>query len=116
MKALRVAPDTDVSAAMAAYPTARGLLLDTWQADSQGGTGAVFDWSLVPGNAPQPLVLAGGLNPDNVGAAVHQLRPYAVDVSSGVESAPGRKSAALVRAFTAAVTGADRALEEMQDD
>ena len=87
-----------------AYPTARGFLLDTYDRVARGGTGRTFDWSLWPMSARRPLVLAGGLTPDNVGAAIRRLHPYAVDVSSGVEGgARGVKSDAKVRAFVAEV-------------
>ena len=87
-----------------AYPTARGFLLDTYDPVARGGTGRTFDWSLWPTSARRPLLLAGGLTPDNVGAAIRRLRPYGVDVSSGVEGdAKGVKSASKVRAFVAEV-------------
>jgi phosphoribosylanthranilate isomerase len=77
-----------------------GYLLDAWQKDAFGGTGHTFDWELAKGAAAHgPLVLAGGLDPDNVAEAVRRVRPYAVDVSSGVESAPGRKDHEKVREF-----------------
>lgn len=76
------------------------LLLDTWVADSFGGTGTSFNWALAAAIARQrPVILAGGLTPDNVAAAIRQVRPYGVDVSSGVESAPGRKDPAKVARF-----------------
>ena len=87
-----------------AYPTARGFLLDTYDPVARGGTGRAFDWSLWPGSSRRPLILAGGLTPDNVGAAVRRLGPYGVDVSSGVEGGvKGVKSEAKVRAFVAEV-------------
>ena len=87
-----------------AYPTARGFLLDTYDPVARGGTGRVFDWSLWPTSSRQPLFLAGGLTPDNVGAAIRRLGPYGVDVSSGVEGGvKGVKSEAKVRAFVAEV-------------
>lgn len=73
------------------YPV-RALLLDAWSAGGYGGSGERFDWDLLAGLKPRvPLILAGGLNPDNVAEAVARVRPYAVDVSSGVEKSPGRK-------------------------
>lgn len=76
------------------------LLLDAWVAGAYGGTGESFNWELAAGIARQrPVILAGGLTPDNVAAAVSAVRPYGVDVSSGVESAPGRKDLAKVAAF-----------------
>lgn len=78
-------------AAMAdAYPDAAALLLDSHEPGAPGGTGKTFDWSAIP-ELPKPLVLAGGLTPENVGRAVRLVRPWAVDVSSGVEEAPGVK-------------------------
>lgn len=76
------------------------LLLDAWVAGAYGGTGQCFNWELAAGVARQrPVILAGGLTPENVAAAVSAVRPYGVDVSSGVESAPGRKDPAKVAAF-----------------
>ena len=84
----------------AAHPGARAFMLDTHDPVARGGTGRSFDWSLWPAASGRPLVLAGGLTADNVGAAIRKLRPYAVDVSSGVEDgARGVKNAAKVRAF-----------------
>lgn len=107
MKAIRVAPDTDVCAAIDAYSGASAVLLDTYKAGVPGGTGEQFDWALVPQQVAMPLVLAGGLKPANVGAAVATARPFAVDVSGGVEEAPGRKSEQLIAEFMAAVRAAD---------
>jgi phosphoribosylanthranilate isomerase len=83
-------------------------LLDAWSPAAPGGTGERFDWDLArrAREIGHPIVLAGGLTPGNVGAAVAQVRPFAVDVSSGVELAPGRKDPAKVRAFIAAAKGA----------
>ncbi len=99
IKSIAMRPDVAVAAVMDAYPDARGYLLDTWQPKTHGGGGQVFDWQQIPANLPSPFILAGGLDPDNVAAAVSQVRPYAVDVSSGVESAPGVKSADKISAF-----------------
>lgn len=105
IKALRVRPGHDLGAELAAWPGAAGLLLDAWHPDLPGGTGASFDWNLVPRLSGGPaLILAGGLRPDNVAEAVARVRPYAVDVSSGVESAPGLKALERMRAFIAAVS------------
>lgn len=95
----------------ARFRSAQALLLDTPSA-GRGGSGRTFDWSVIPpaGERPVPVVLAGGLNAGNVGAAVRQVRPAAVDVSSGVESAPGIKDAGKMAQFVAAVRAADRAL------
>lgn len=102
IKAIRVAPNTDIAAAMAAHPASSGFLFDAWSADAYGGTGNTFDWQRLAALRGFPLILAGGLNPDNVGAAVRLLRPYGVDVSGGVESAPGIKDAARIASFVAA--------------
>ncbi|WAG77249.1 phosphoribosylanthranilate isomerase [Metapseudomonas furukawaii] len=99
IKALRVKPGDDIAAAIARYPGARGVLLDTYVPGTPGGTGEAFDWGLVPRNAAKPVVLAGGLTPENVGEAVRQVQPFAVDVSGGVEAAKGIKDAARIEAF-----------------
>ncbi|PTU80213.1 phosphoribosylanthranilate isomerase [Pseudomonas indoloxydans] len=106
IKALRVRPGEDVSAAMAPYAGARGILLDTFVEGVPGGTGASFDWSLVPENAAKPIILAGGLDAGNVATAIRQVRPYAVDVSGGVEASKGIKDAGKIRAFVRAVRDA----------
>ncbi|HBD11836.1 MAG TPA: phosphoribosylanthranilate isomerase [Porticoccaceae bacterium] len=106
LRAIRVAPETDVAAAIAAYPAAAGYLMDAWHPERYGGTGECFDWHRVAGMASDParvLILAGGLSVDNIVEAVQSVRPYAVDVSSGVESAPGKKDPRLVREFIARV-------------
>ncbi len=99
LKALRVKVGDDIRAQVAAYPDASGILLDTFVAGMPGGTGESFDWSLVPDNLSKPVILAGGLTVDNVRAAISQVRPYAVDVSGGVEQSKGRKDAAKIHAF-----------------
>lgn len=106
IKALRVRPGEDIAARCAGYPQAAGILLDTFVPGVPGGTGEAFDWSLVPESPGCPIVLAGGLTPDNVAAAICQVRPWAVDVSGGVEAGKGIKDAARVRAFLAAVRAA----------
>ena len=81
------------------YPVV-ACLLDAWSPVAHGGTGHRFNWQIAASAAARlPIILAGGLTPDNVAAAVQQVRPYAVDVSSGVEAAPGKKDATLVREF-----------------
>jgi phosphoribosylanthranilate isomerase len=107
VKAARVRPGDDLLEYSAAYTQARGLLLDAYEPGVYGGTGRAFDWSLVPGQLPLPVILSGGLTPANVGAAVRAVRPWAVDVSSGVESAKGIKDAAKVAAFIEEVRNAD---------
>ncbi len=101
----------DVPAALTdlrCYPRAAGLLLDGHHLGEAGGSGKCFDWAWVPSDLAQPLILAGGLHAGNVGAAIHQLRPWAVDVASGVESAPGIKDADRMTAFVASVRRADK--------
>ncbi len=94
------------------YPDAMGLLLDSHAAGQPGGTGKVFDWTLTRPLTKQ-LWLAGGLNADNVGQAIHTVKPYAVDVSSGVETSPGIKDAARINAF---VTAVRRPHQQMTDE
>lgn len=106
LKAARMRPGVDLLEFARAHPTACALLLDTW-AEGYGGSGQTFDWSLIPKGIDRPIVLSGGLHAGNVGAAVIQLRPYAVDVSSGVEVAKGIKDADKMAAFVAAVKEAD---------
>lgn len=113
LRALRIKPEmkaADLLEFEAAYrissPLFAGLLLDTWS-EAYGGTGKVFDWSLIPAELAHRAVLSGGLNAQNATGAVSQLRPHAVDVSSGIESAKGVKDVALMRAFIAAVRSAD---------
>lgn len=103
IKALRVRPGENIAAQCARYPSAAGILLDTYVPGIPGGTGERFDWSQVPAQPPCPIVLAGGLTADNVAQAIAQVRPWAVDVSGGVEAQKGRKDADKVRAFLAAV-------------
>ncbi len=103
IKALRVRPGDDLEAACQLYAGARGMLLDTYVPGVPGGTGEAFDWSLVPAQLSKPIILAGGLSADNVGQAIAQVRPYAVDVSGGVEQAKGIKDAAKIEAFMRAV-------------
>ena len=85
---------TDLAQKAALYPDARSLLLDSHGFGEAGGTGAAFDWNTIPAKLRQRIILAGGLNPDNIAAAIQSVRPYAVDLSSGVESAPGIKDLA----------------------
>lgn len=106
IKAARVRPGIDLVEFAFRHPGARGILLDAF-VDGYGGGGKTFDWSLIPDGLSRPLVLSGGLDPDNVGEAVRRIRPFAVDVSSGVESAKGIKDAAKVAAFIAGVRDAD---------
>ena len=99
IKSVRVRARSDVEDTLAAHPRASALLLDTYKAGLPGGTGESFDWSLVPLDSGKPLILAGGLNRGNVAQAIAAVTPYAVDVSGGVESEPGVKDPAAIRAF-----------------
>jgi phosphoribosylanthranilate isomerase len=98
IKAVSMAADTDWRAVLEAHRRAAGFLLDSHAPGGLGGTGAVFDWDTIPA-LDAPLVLAGGLTCENVAEAVRRVRPWAVDVSSGVEDAPGIKNAAKIRQF-----------------
>ena len=113
LRAIRIRPDTtsqdlleSAQSYRASSPLFAGLLLDTWS-DAYGGTGKVFDWSLIPEEIAHQAVLSGGLNVQNVTDAVRSLRPLAVDVSSGIESSKGIKDAALMHAFVDAVRAGD---------
>lgn len=99
LKALRMRDGLDVAAEALRYADAQGLLLDTYVPGEAGGTGQAFDWRRVPQGLDLPLILAGGLTPDNVAEAIAVARPYGVDVSGGVEQAKGIKSAAKMAAF-----------------
>lgn len=106
LRAARMAPDFDLLDFAASFHRATALLLDA-HVEGYGGAGKVFDWSLIPSGVPRPLVLSGGLNPANVTDGVLKLRPWAVDVSSGVEAGKGLKDPALMRQFCDAVREAD---------
>jgi len=106
LRAARMAPGFDLLDFARRHPGATGLLLDT-HVDAYGGSGKVFDWSLIPPSVPVPVVLSGGLSPANVTDGVLRVRPWAVDVSSGVERDKGIKDAALMRRFCQAVREAD---------
>ena len=99
LKAIRVKPDTNLLQYCDEFNSAQALLLDAHSDAAYGGTGRTFDWRLIPQNLPTPIILAGGLNPENVGAAIRQVQPYAVDVSGGVELSKGIKDAAKIAAF-----------------
>ena len=98
-KALRVRPGDDLRAEAARFSGARAILLDAYVPGVPGGTGERFDWKLIPADLPRPLILAGGLTPDNVAEAIASVRPYGLDVSGGVEASRGIKDAAKVTAF-----------------
>lgn len=116
LRAARMAPGFDLLNFVTEFSRAQAILLDA-HVDGYGGGGKVFDWSTIPSNVPRPLVLSGGLNPANVTDGVLRVRPWAVDVSSGVEVGKGIKDAALMRQFCEAVREADarRALADRAD-
>lgn len=106
IRAARMRPGIDLLEFAACHPGARGILVDAF-VDGYGGGGKTFDWSLIPSGLDRPLILSGGLDPENVREAVRIVRPWAVDVSSGVESAKGIKDADKIAAFIAGVRDAD---------
>jgi phosphoribosylanthranilate isomerase len=106
VKACRIRPGTDVQQYLQPFSRAAAWLVDSFVPE-YGGVGESFDWSLVPRGLARPLVLSGGLDPKNVGRAVRAVRPWGVDVSSGVESAKGIKDAGKIAAFIAEVRNAD---------
>ena len=106
VKAVRVRTRDDVVEAAARHPDARALLLDAHHDALWGGTGRRFDWNAVPGDAGHPIILAGGLTPENVAGAIRFVRPFAVDVSGGVESAPGEKDPERMARFIEEVASA----------
>jgi phosphoribosylanthranilate isomerase len=98
-KAIRVKDDTNLLQYAHLYQNAQALLLDTYSDKAMGGTGQVFNWNLIPKGLEKPLILAGGLNADNVGLAIEQVVPYAVDVSGGVEQDKGIKDVQKMASF-----------------
>lgn len=101
IKAIRMQEGLDVAGEMHKYPAASGFLLDAYRKGVPGGTGETFDWQRVPQSRQAPIILAGGLHPGNVAIAIEQVKPYAVDVSGGVELKPGIKSQQLIKEFVA---------------
>lgn len=106
IKALRVRSDIDLAELAQQYSSARGLLLDSFQKGMPGGTGKTFNWDLIPPSLRNNIILAGGLDDSNVATAIRQLRPYAVDVSGGVEAGKGIKDAVKIRQFVQQVQAA----------
>ena len=106
MKAIRVREGTNLLQYAEDFHDAKALLLDTYTEGLVGGTGQQFDWKLIPEHMPLPIVLAGGLNAENVEVAIKQVRPYAVDVSGGVEHTKGIKDAEKIAAFMRGVSNA----------
>ena len=99
IKSLRVKPETNVLQVADEFSSASAILLDSFNPSAYGGTGEAFDWSLACVDISLPIILAGGLNETNVSVAISQVKPYAVDASSGVESAPGVKDIDKIVAF-----------------
>jgi phosphoribosylanthranilate isomerase len=99
IKAIRVKSDTNLVQCAEDFSASKALLLDTYTEGVVGGTGHVFDWNLIPGSLAKPVILAGGLNAQNVAQAITQVKPYAVDVSGGVEISKGIKNAEKIAAF-----------------
>lgn len=102
-KAIRVKPDTNLLQYEVDFSSAKALLLDTYSESAYGGTGHVFDWDLIPKNMVKPVILAGGLTDENVGLAIEKVKPYAVDISGGVELSKGVKDAKKIADFMQAV-------------
>ncbi|MGM0983492.1 MAG: phosphoribosylanthranilate isomerase [Pseudomonadota bacterium] len=107
IKALRMRDGLDLHAAAEAYGGGQALLLDAYRSGVPGGTGETFDWSRIPACLAKPVILAGGLMPDNVAEAITAVSPFAVDVSGGIEVSPGVKDSARMAAFLRAVRRAD---------
>lgn len=103
IKAIRMRHDADLLAAVTQFHSAQGVLVDSYHPEEAGGTGETFDWTRVPADLEIPVILAGGLTPENVAMAIKQLHPYAVDVSSGVEKSKGVKDVEKIHAFVTAV-------------
>jgi len=99
IKAIRVKADTNLVQYARDFTSAKALLLDTYTEGVAGGTGQLFDWNLIPSALPKPVILAGGLQANNVAQAIWQVKPYAVDVSGGVEATKGIKDAQKIAAF-----------------
>ncbi|GGW65629.1 phosphoribosylanthranilate isomerase [Vreelandella hamiltonii] len=108
IKALRMRDDLDLHQAAQQYAAAQALLLDAYRPGVPGGTGETFDWSRIPAALQKPVILAGGLTVENIATAVAQVAPYAVDVSGGIEAAPGQKDARRMADFVAQVGRADQ--------
>jgi len=103
IRAIRMRADTDLATEAKRHPQARAILADSYVAGVPGGTGRTFAWDRIPATLDKPLILAGGLTAENVANAIQQVRPYAVDVSGGVESAPGIKDQDKIERFITAV-------------
>lgn len=108
IKAIRMRDDVDLYVELDRFSQAQGLLLDTYRAGVPGGTGATFNWDKIPADIADSVILAGGLTPENVEQAIRQVRPYAVDVSGGVEREKGIKDREKIAAFMRGVERANR--------
>jgi phosphoribosylanthranilate isomerase len=108
MKAVRVKAGVDLLQYASEHRAAKALLLDAYREEAYGGTGHTFDWNLIPRNVPLPIVLSGGLHAANVAQGIQSVKPWAVDVSSGVEADKGIKDNAKITAFIRAVHNADK--------
>ncbi len=108
IKAVRMRENTDLYAIKKRYPSASALLLDAYQAGKPGGTGAIFDWSRIPIDIAPSIILAGGLSAENIESAIQQVKPYAVDVSGGVEQSKGIKDPNKIAAFMCGVKSANQ--------
>jgi phosphoribosylanthranilate isomerase len=111
IKAIRMREETDLAQLMKVYDSAQGLLVDTYKKGVPGGTGETFNWDwlkaqleAMPDEAKKPIVLAGGLTPENVAPSIETVKPWAVDVSGGIEAFPGRKSAEKITQFMQEIT------------
>lgn len=111
VRAARMAPGFDLLDFTLSFTSAQAMLVDA-HVEGYGGGGQVFDWSLLPRQLSRPMILSGGLHPGNVAEGVRAVRPWAVDVSSGVEVGKGLKDAGLMRQFCQAVREADRSCAE----
>ena len=112
IKALRVRQASDVVASCMRFPGALAILLDSYKPGVPGGTGETFDWSLIPETPPKPIILAGGLEPENVASAITQIRPFAVDISGGVEASKGIKDHSKIEEFVNEVYRVDQHYRE----
>lgn len=112
IKSLGMAEGVDLASQSRHYPDARGLLLDSHETGAAGGTGKTFNWDAIPAEYRSSVILAGGLKPANVAQAIRTVRPYAVDLSSGVEAAPGIKDAALMAQLMKEIKQVDCELSE----
>jgi len=108
IKAVRMREDTDLQAIKEEYAEASALLLDTYQPGKPGGTGSIFDWSMIPTKFAPEIVLAGGLSAENIESAIVRVQPYAVDVSGGVEQSKGIKDVNKIAAFMRGVESANQ--------